>query len=173
MEGQTETMTAATVQSSIASSRQGSTTYVRKLDGNTNGMDDHKKDNEVPINIEHTNSPPPKCKHINNIAVDSNDDICQVTLTSKIDPNAVASELGWNDVKETSKKKVPMRHAIISPTKRQTRNMYKQGSPNYNQYDPTGSIQRMSQRLKDKQTKQLKDRSIHQNEKMLKSDRKP
>jgi hypothetical protein len=121
--------------------------------------------------VHHTNESP-ECNHVNRVVVDSNDDIRKVTLTSAIEPSAVAPELGWNNVTVTSKKKVPLRHALISPPKRQTRSMYTRSSPNYNKYDPTGSIPRMSQRLKNKQSKQMNDRSSPKKERVLPSDRR-
>jgi hypothetical protein len=110
--------------------------------------------------------------NINNIEVESNNDIRHVTLTSTIDPNAVDEESGWNDVTDTSKNKVPMKHALISSYKRRTRSSYKRGSPNYNHYDPTGSIQCTSQRLQNKQQQQVRDCSKHQNDRMSTSDQK-
>jgi hypothetical protein len=165
-EGQTEIMTAATVQSSIASSRPGSTNYVRQLHDNiddqcTSTSTDPKPSTTLP------------CKHINDIEVESTNDIRHVTLTSTIGPNEVNDESGWNDVTDTSKNKVLLKHAIISPFKRRTRSSYKRGSPNYNHYDPTGSIQRTSQRLQNKQLQQMKDRSQHHIDRKSKSDRKP
>jgi large exoprotein involved in heme utilization and adhesion len=173
-EGQTESMTAATVQSSVVSSRQGSATYVRKIDNNPSRLNLHPSNTEISNNsasVHHTNESP-ECDHVNRIVVDSNDDIRKVTLTSAIEPSAVAPELGWNNVTVTSKKKVPLRHALISPPKRQTRSMYTRSSPNYNKYDPTGSIPRMSQRLKNKQSKQMNDRSSPKKERVLPSDRR-
>ncbi len=100
---------------------------------------------------------------------DSSDDIRQVTRTTSVEPSSVVQEDGWNDVNMASKKKIPLRHAIISPLKRNTRSSYKKGSPSYNQYDPTGVIHRKSQRLKNKQ-----DHSAHQTKKkMNKSDQDP
>jgi hypothetical protein len=110
----------------------------------------------------------PRCEHVNNIEADSKDDIRQVTRTMSVEPSSVVQEGGWNDVNGSSKKKVPLRHAIISPPKRYTRSMYKKGSPSYNHYDPTGVIHRKSQRLKNKQ-----DHSDHPKKKMTKSDRDP
>jgi hypothetical protein len=117
-EGQTEIMTAATVQSSVDSSCQGSTNYVHQLhneicDSTTSTITDPKP------------SSTPPCKHINDIEVESNNDIRHVTLTSTIGPNEVNDKSGWNDVTDTSKNKVPLKHAIISPFKRRTRSSYK------------------------------------------------
>jgi hypothetical protein len=97
--------------------------------------------------------------------VDSKNDIRVVTMTSKVDPDELAKGAGWNDVNGHSKKKIPLRHAIISPPKQQTRSSYKKGSPSYNKYDPTGKIHRKSQRIQN-----LKDHSNHQKKSMNESD---
>jgi hypothetical protein len=153
-DGNDGTMTAPTVQSTIDSSLidmpNGHSQVVESVD-HLPGTSKEDTSSLSPPNDDQCSA---QCQHVNQIARDSEGDIRQVTLTSSIDPTTIVEEAGWNDVNDTSKKKIPMRHAIISPNKRQTRSTYKKGSPNYNHYDPAGTIHRKSKRLQN-----LKDHS--------------
>jgi hypothetical protein len=84
--------------------------------------------------------------HTNNVPTNSDDDIRNATLTSGIDPTTLQEDNGWKNITSTTKKSVNIKYATISPAKRPQRK-YNKRSPNFNPYDPEGSIVRRSIRI--------------------------
>jgi hypothetical protein len=118
-------MTASTLQSTVGSSHQDfnhSAASANETVIHTSTQVTCPDSSQYPKDTDRDNS---ECQHVNNIAVDSKNDIRKVTMTSKVDPDELVKGAGWNDVNDHSKKKIPLRHAIISPPKRQTRSSYK------------------------------------------------
>jgi hypothetical protein len=90
-----------------------------------------------------------KCKHTNNIPTPIEDDIRNTTLTNCIDPTLLQTDKGWENVTNKTKNAIRLKHATISPVK-PISTQYNRSSPNFNKYDPEGSITRRSSRLQNK-----------------------
>jgi hypothetical protein len=88
-----------------------------------------------------SNKPTKNCTHTKNVESNAKDDICNITLTKGVDPISIAKDKGWKDITDKTKKSIRIQHAIISPNKAVNR-QYNKNSPNFNKYDPEGSIVR-------------------------------
>jgi hypothetical protein len=93
-----------------------------------------------------------ECIHTNNITSDDEDDIRNSTLTNGIEPSTLTSGNGWQDITGKTRKSVSLKHAVISPAKPDMKH-YNKKSPNFNKYDPEGSIIRRSNRIKQQTSK--------------------
>jgi hypothetical protein len=119
-----------------------------------------------------SNKPTKNCTHTNNIASDVADDIRNTTLTKGIDPISLEKDKGWKDITDKTKKLLHIEHAIISPNKAVNKK-YNKHSPNFNKYDPEGSIVRGSSCEANQSINNVKckDRSSCRSKTSMESDR--
>jgi hypothetical protein len=92
-----------------------------------------------------TQQPLSQCKaHKNNI-IDSDETDIRRKTRSQISPPTEDSNDQWKGVTSKSKRATKLHLAIISPSKQKGRNVkYDKQSPNYNKFDPDGTITKKS-----------------------------